>query len=95
MAWDKLVGNVILPNNERVCLIIETKLHLLTSQDTIAPYLEFATHAYAYKVFRQHVYENYNKFQFPPLFLEHISSNREAIKKSLENVEALINQREI
>jgi hypothetical protein len=85
-VWSELVRTVILPNNSRVCSIIETKLHLLATDDSIDPYMEFVTHAYAYKVFWKEPYEAYKLFQFPQAFTEHVQSHREILKKQVKQL---------
>jgi len=83
-VWDTFVSNVILTNNQRVCDIIESKLHLLSKSDNYKIYLEFVTHAYAYKVFREQRYEGYKKFQFPQGLLEHIETHRRKLQSEIE-----------
>lgn len=86
MVWNKMVENVIIPNNQRICDIIESKLHLLSNDDDTLPYLQFTRHAYAYKAFREQVYEGYENFRFPSNFYEHLNSKREVILKGLEQL---------
>lgn len=77
--WNELVETVIIPNNARACNIIETKSHLISSQDHIEPYLKFIKHAYTYQVFRKKPYEAYELFQFPNDLLEHVQYHHKAL----------------
>ncbi|HLO17760.1 MAG TPA: hypothetical protein VK206_23220 [Anaerolineales bacterium] len=88
-VWNKLVERVITPNNLRVCEIIQTKLHLLSPDDTIEPYMEFITHAYAYQVFREKPYESYTLFQFPRTFFDHVENKRNVLRQRIEKVLSL------
>jgi len=88
-VWNKLVERVITPNNLQICEIIQTKLHLLSPDDTIEPYMEFITHAYAYQVFREKPYETYTLFQFPRTFFDHVESKRNILRQRIEKVLSL------
>ncbi len=85
-VWNKLVERVITPNNLKVCEIIQTKLHLLSPDDKIEPYMEFITHAYAYQVFREKPYESYTLFQFPRTFFDHVESKRNSLRQRIEKI---------
>lgn len=85
-VWNKLVQQVIIPNNMKVCEIIQTKLHLLAPGDSVEPYMEFITHAYAYQVFREKPYEAYKLFQFPQYFFDHVEAQRNVLRQRLERV---------
>jgi|GEM_PF-2173006 len=85
-VWNKLVQQVITPNNLKICEIIQTKLHLLAPGDAVEPYMEFITHAYAYHVFREKTYEAYKLFQFPQSFFEHVETKRDGLRQHLEKV---------
>lgn len=78
--WNELVDTVITPNNSRICNLIETKLHLMSVEDDIRPYLKFATHAHAYQVFRRSAYEAYRLFQFPEDFYGHVENQRGKVR---------------
>lgn len=85
-VWNKLVERVIIPNNLKVCGIIQTKLHLLSSNDSIEPYMEFITHAYAYQVFREKPYESYALFGLPKTFYQHVEDNRNSLRQRIEKI---------
>lgn len=82
-VWSKLVNTVILPNNKKACEIIEKNLHLITSTDDIKTYIEFATHAYAYDIFRKDAYEAYRLFAYPKGILEHIKIKRKTVQDEI------------
>lgn len=82
-VWKKLSEEVIVPNNLRLCEIIQSQLHYLSSTDVEATYLEFLTHAHAYKVFKQGAYEAYSLFQFPKPIYEQVANHRLALKSSV------------
>ncbi|HML24349.1 MAG TPA: hypothetical protein PKD09_22020 [Aggregatilinea sp.] len=86
-VWDRLAAEVILPNNKRICDIIEQKLHLITSSDDATQYFRFLTHAYVYHVFRDFPHENYLNFQFPQGFLEHVQLKREEIRATMNKID--------
>lgn len=88
-VWNKLVDSVVTPNNLRVCEIIQTKLHLLSPDDKVEPYMEFITHAYAYQVFREKPYESYALFQFPKSFFDHVEGKRNILRQRIEKILSL------
>lgn len=85
-VWQKLSEEVVLPNNDRVCEIILGQLHYLASGEDESIYLEFLTHAQAYKVFKQGAYEAYKLFPFPKEILDVVMKSRADLKSSLTNV---------
>lgn len=93
-VWNKLVQQVITPNNIKICEIIQTKLHLLALGDSVEPYMEFITHAYAYQVFREKPYEAYKLFQFPQYFFDHVETQRNVLRQRLERVLVSANEKE-
>jgi hypothetical protein len=82
-VWAKLSVEVIVPNNARVCRIIEENLHFLSDEDDEALYLEFVTHAHAYSVFKQSAYEAYRLFQYPKELLPAVQKARAEVRASL------------
>lgn len=82
-VWQKLSNEVVVPNNNRICEIIQGNLHYSTEADNEAIYLEFLTHAHAYKVFKQGAYEAYRLFPFPKEFFESVRSARAALRSEL------------
>jgi len=90
-VWEELSKAVINPNNLKICEYVETRLYLVSDTDDIKPYLEFITHAQAYKVFKEKPYEAYRLFQFPKDFSEHVGNQRSQLRKKLDG---LMNERE-
>lgn len=87
-VWQKLSEEVILPNNQRICEIIQGQLHYLVQGEDESIYLEFLTHAHAYKVFKQGAYEAYQMFPFPKKIFDGVKKSRAELKTSLTNVYA-------
>lgn len=82
-VWEKLSVEVIVPNNIKVAEIIQKKLHLLSDSDNDAVYLEFVTHAQAYKVFKEKAYEAYRLFPYPSDVYTAVVKERIAIKDDI------------
>lgn len=85
-VWRKLSEEVVVPNNLRICEIIQGQLHYLTPNDDESIYLEFLTHAHAYKVFKQEAYEAYKLFPFPKAVYDVVKQSRADLKSSLTRV---------
>lgn len=82
-VWRELSENVIQANNLRLCTVIEENLHFISSDDDEAAYLQFLTHAHAYKVFGSKPFEAYRLFTFPEQLNGAVSSARARVKKRL------------
>lgn len=82
-VWQKLSTEVIVPNNLKVSEIIQKRLHLLADSDCEAVYLEFVTHAQAYKVFKENAYEAYKLFPYPSAVFDAVVAKRRNIKKDI------------
>ena len=82
-VWARLSAEVIVPNNTSICEIIETNLHFMSDTDDEALYLEFVTHAHAYKVFKQDAYEAYRLFPFPKELYSAVQRARAEVRSSL------------
>ena len=82
-VWTKLSAEVIVPNNIKVCEIIEKNLHYMSDADDENTYLEFVTHAHAYKVFVQGAYEAYKLFSFPKEFYSQVQRARTQVRSNL------------
>lgn len=82
-VWEELSANVIQTNNLRLCKIIEENLHFISVEDKEAAYLEFLTHAHAYKVFGAKPFEAYRLFTFPGQLNGAVSSARAKVKQRL------------
>lgn len=82
-VWGRLVAEVVVPNNQRICEIIQGQLHFMAGDDDEALYLEFLTHAHAYKVFKEGAYEAYRLFPFPIRLLENVTVARARLRSGL------------
>jgi len=82
-VWAKLSAEVIVPNNIRICEIIEANLHFMSDADDEMLYLEFVTHAHAYKVFKKGAYEAYRLFPFPRDIFNAVQRARTEVRSSL------------
>ena len=82
--WRELRQTVVIPNNLRICEIIENKLQLLSDEDVAAPYLEFTVHAHAFKALKSLGGEQYELFPIPEDFSNHVFRHRERIEQILE-----------
>lgn len=82
-VWHKLSNEVVVRNNERICEIIQENLHYSAEADDEAIYLDFLTHAQAYKVFKQGAYEAYRLFPFPKPFFESVRGARAALRSEI------------
>ncbi len=82
-VWQKLSIEVVVPNNLRVAEIIQQKLHLLADSDSDSVYLEFVTHAQAYKVFKEKAYEAYKLFPYPTALFDAVVAERQTIKSDI------------
>lgn len=82
-VWKALANEVIVPNNIRVCEIIQGNLHFISEDDDEKLYLEFLTHAHAYSVFKKDAYEAYALFPYPKSFLPSVGEARANIRRNL------------
>ncbi len=89
-VWKKLSADVIIPNNMRICEIISGNLHFISDSDTEDLYLEFLTHAHAYKTFKDSAYEAYTLFQCPKNFFKKVKDARNDVRFSLQNLYSII-----
>lgn len=85
-VWTKLSAEVIVPNNVRVCEIIQSNLHFISDADDESLYLEFITHAHAYKVFKERAYEAYELFPFPKGLFSSVMTARSTLRSSLNSI---------
>ncbi|BBJ22642.1 hypothetical protein [Candidatus Nitrotoga sp. AM1P] len=88
-VWEKLSAEVIVPNNIKICEIIEKNLHFMSDADDESVYLEFVTHAHAYKVFGQDAYEAYKLFPFPKEFYSLVQRARAEVRANLASTYSL------
>lgn len=86
-VWDKVVENAILPNNRKICEVINRFCHLLDSEDSLNNYFEFVKHAESYEVFRNNPNQLHIKFKYPDRFLNNVACNRSRVINNLTNIE--------
>lgn len=83
-VWNSMLDNVIDKNNQRILEIIQTKLHLVSTEDSIDKYVEFSTHVVVYREFRQRAFEDYgNNFRFPSGFRENVEFHHKRLRSLL------------
>lgn len=85
-TWKRLVENVILPNNQRICGIIETRSHLIARDDSAVLYQEFLAHAYSYKTFRQEPTSAHRLFPFPSELVDRVDAIRDALRRERDRL---------
>lgn len=85
-VWGRLSNEVVVPNNQKICEIIQGNLHFMSATDNESLYLEFLTHAHAYKIFKEKAYEAYRLFGFPAKFFENVRVVRVNLISDLENL---------
>lgn len=84
--WLKLISEVILPNNEKICNLVTTNLHLISPTDNVEHYIKFVTHAHVYRVFREKPTSAYKFFQFPKELDNHVRQQRQDLYKQIERL---------
>jgi hypothetical protein len=82
-VWSQIKTNLILPNNQRIQEILQTKTHLLVPGDTLAAYIALLNHIAMYAVLQERPTEIYAKFQFPKGILSHVEQVREKLVEEL------------
>lgn len=85
-VWKRLSVEVIVPNNIRICEIVGQNLHFMADSDSESLYLDFVTHAHAYKIFKDNVYGAYTLFQFPKGFFDSVKRSRDEVRRSLREM---------
>lgn len=78
-VWGNLCKTVVVPNNMKVCELIEKNIHLIKSHTNEREYFDFLTHAHAYQVFKETTYEAYSLFTYPKGFLESVVLQRDEL----------------
>jgi 3-methyladenine DNA glycosylase Tag len=83
-VWSKMQSDLIVPNNEKISDIIQTKSHLVSQEDDFHPYLRLKLHIDSYAVFREVRSEVHDNFRFPNGIEERVRSQRQNQIKKLE-----------
>jgi hypothetical protein len=87
LVWDKVVENAIIPNNRKICDIINKFCHLMDSQDSLENYFDFVKHAESYEVFRKDPNQIHMKFKYPISFFDAVKKSRSRVMNSLSYIE--------
>jgi hypothetical protein len=87
LVWDKVVENAIVPNNRKICKIINKFCHFVDSEDLLENYFDFVKHAESYEVFRKDPNQLHTKFKYPNNFIDIIVSGRARVINKLINIE--------
>ncbi|MET4695171.1 hypothetical protein [Endozoicomonas lisbonensis] len=83
-VWKNLCKTVVIPNNLKVCDLIEKNIHLINNHSYEKDYFDFLTHAYAYQIFQDSAYEAYRLFTYPSGFLEKVVDQRNLLVKDFD-----------
>lgn len=89
-VWNKIIDEVILPNNKKICELVLQHSHLIDDEDKLADYIEFVKHAKSYDVFRQTRNEIHKNFPYPTALIENTITTRMTIKRRVDNFESNI-----
>lgn len=79
IIWNKMVENIILPNNQFISEIITKKSHLINETDQLEKYLDFLKHAKSYEHFIKYPNSIHKGFKYNPDFKESVSTNRQVL----------------
>ena len=85
-VWKKLSIEVIAPNNNKICEIIHENLHYSSDFDDESLYLEFISHAQAYKSFKQEAYGAYRLFPYPSKIYASVENARKKIRSDINSM---------
>ncbi len=82
-TWNKIVEDVIIPNNEKICEIIYKYSHFLESEGA-DKYLDYVIHAKSYKHFIKYPNSLHKKFKYPSDFIVSVANKRQEIFSDLK-----------
>lgn len=85
--WKRIVEDIIIPNNKKICDRVQDFSHLIMLGDSIEPYLNYFTHAQSYKHFVSNPNGLHKSFKYPVDFLPHVEKNRTQLLKVLTETE--------
>jgi hypothetical protein len=86
-VWKQLVKNVIIPNNKKICDIIQQFSHLINSEDSIANYLEYSVHAKSFEHFIDFPNALHKGFKYPSNFITNVEAARNKVLNGLKTTE--------
>lgn len=82
-VWNTIRDEVVLPFNEKMREIIETKSSYMHVSDDPRMYINLAVHLTLYKQFNKKSFEAYTQFQFPKEIEEHVRKIIGLIRKEI------------
>jgi hypothetical protein len=86
-VWKKLVKNVIIPNNKKICDTIQQFSHLIDSEDSITNYLEYSVHANSFEHFVDFPNALHKAFKYPNNFITNVEVARKKVLNGLKTTE--------
>ncbi len=86
-VWKQLVENVILPNNQKIKIVIQQFSHLKNENDNMDFYLEYLVHLESYQHFVKSPNTIHKAFKYPSHFINNVEINRNEIIKRLQETE--------
>lgn len=87
IIWNKMVENIIIPNNRRIGEIIIHYSHLIHSDDKFSDYLEYLKHLESYEHFIKFPNSIHKAHKYPKNFISNVSTYRNKILTELKDVE--------
>lgn len=85
--WNKMVKNIILPNNRKIGKIISNYSHLIDYKDDLSLYLEYLKHLESYKHFVKYPNALHKQHKYPLGFLDNVAKYRKDILENLLEIE--------
>ena len=86
-VWQKLVENVIIPNNQKIENVIQQFSHLKNTADNIDMYLEYLVHLESFRHFISNPNTIHKAFKYPTNFITNVETNRNIIITTLQETE--------
>lgn len=87
IIWNKMVENIILPNNKLISEVIISKSHLIVQEDNLYNYLNFLKHAKSYEHFIKYPNSLHKGFKYSVDFKKDVKLRRESIIQKLSILE--------
>ncbi len=87
VIWNKMVVNIIIPNNRRIGEIIIHYSHLIHNDDNLSNYLDFLKHLESYEHFVKFPNSIHKGHKYPKDFIANVSEFRSKILNELKEIE--------
>lgn len=87
IIWQKMVKEIILPNNKLIIDTITAKSHLIDKEDDLGRYLQFLKHAQSYSQFIENPNSLHKNFKYDPIFRDKVKKYRDSIISKLNTLE--------